>query len=389
MRFHGIDMAGTFRHQILSELPSHVISDEGRDIYLTNGTRWWATSTAWVEYNTGGGTGSGTIGVSTFDVTRSTTAATAGQTVFNLSGNYILGTDDLEVFINGVRPDAFTETDTTTITFTEALEEDDIVVVDIGTESFITAREIDESTVDQTVFTLSTPYQIGANALMVYINGIYQHPSSYDQTDSTHITFSDPIVEGDRVMIENTNPIIPWTYGTVVASEGQTLIAINDTYNLGESALMIFVNGVFQEPGAYVETSPTTILFTEALYVGDVVSTRVNTLAGASPLMASSVSISPSGNFVGNDVQEALDELYVDKYGLIGEVVSRVFTPAEELTISLDRDCVNPVVSVQKSYTGGYEMAIPGTDYNYKQETDGAIIFVSIVSMTARVKVIG
>jgi len=54
--------------------------------------------------------------------------ATAGQTVFNLVNSYALGTNNISVYVNGVRQSAFTETSTTSITFTNPLSLTDEVL---------------------------------------------------------------------------------------------------------------------------------------------------------------------------------------------------------------------------------------------------------------------
>jgi hypothetical protein len=53
MKFHGIEMAGKFKNQVLSSLPPWTTEDEGREIYLTDGTRWFGTDTKWVGYGSG------------------------------------------------------------------------------------------------------------------------------------------------------------------------------------------------------------------------------------------------------------------------------------------------------------------------------------------------
>jgi hypothetical protein len=57
-------------------------------------------------------------------------SATAAQTVFTLANAYTPGGDDLSVYINGVRQDstAYTETNTTTVTFVSGLTNGDGVV---------------------------------------------------------------------------------------------------------------------------------------------------------------------------------------------------------------------------------------------------------------------
>lgn len=55
---------------------------------------------------------------------RGTVTATSGQTVFTVPFTYSVGANTLDVYINGVRQiltSSYTETTTTTVTFTEAV----------------------------------------------------------------------------------------------------------------------------------------------------------------------------------------------------------------------------------------------------------------------------
>ena len=55
---------------------------------------------------------------------RGTVTATAGQTVFTVPFTYTVGSNKLEVFIQGIKQilgSSYTETNTTTITFSEAV----------------------------------------------------------------------------------------------------------------------------------------------------------------------------------------------------------------------------------------------------------------------------
>jgi hypothetical protein len=64
-------------------------------------------------------------------------SASAGQSVFNLSNSYLLGTNNISVYVNGIRQesDAYVETDTTTITFTENLNAGDKVAFIVNERS--------------------------------------------------------------------------------------------------------------------------------------------------------------------------------------------------------------------------------------------------------------
>jgi hypothetical protein len=57
--------------------------------------------------------------------------ATAGQTLFNLSGTYVPGSDVLQVFVNGlllIKTQDYTETSSSSVTFTSGLLSGDQVV---------------------------------------------------------------------------------------------------------------------------------------------------------------------------------------------------------------------------------------------------------------------
>tara|TARA_X000001382_G_scaffold58660_1_gene40284 strand:- start:3414 stop:6350 length:2937 start_codon:yes stop_codon:yes gene_type:complete len=61
-----------------------------------------------------------------------TFTATAGQTAFNLSNTYLQNTNSVNIFVNGVRQSAFTETDNNTVTLTNGASVGDEVVVIIN-----------------------------------------------------------------------------------------------------------------------------------------------------------------------------------------------------------------------------------------------------------------
>ncbi len=59
MKFHGIENIGKFYNQTLASLPTWQSSDEGRQVYLEDGTIWYATDIEWKQVGEGtGGTGS-------------------------------------------------------------------------------------------------------------------------------------------------------------------------------------------------------------------------------------------------------------------------------------------------------------------------------------------
>ncbi len=132
--------------------------------------------------------------------------ASAGQTVFNLANTYSPGTNQIEVFINGVfqvPPENYIETDSDTITFTSGLTAGDFVTVGNTTNaSFTVTIEKQTATAGQTLFNLTTiTYVQGSNKLGVYINGVFQTtPEAYSETSTTSITFVSGLTAGDFVV---------------------------------------------------------------------------------------------------------------------------------------------------------------------------------------------
>ncbi|MCM3387354.1 hypothetical protein M3649_04295 [Ureibacillus chungkukjangi] len=65
-----------------------------------------------------------------------------------------------------------------------------------------------------------------------------------------------------------------------VATEGQTVFTLNNTYEVGKNRLKVIVGGIQQFTSTnYTETSPTSITFLEGLSVGtkvDIEITQIN-----------------------------------------------------------------------------------------------------------------
>ncbi len=106
---------------------------------------------------------------------------------------------------------SYTVSDDTTVTFTESLNTDSDIMFVFGdlsptpVFSNIQATLVETTataTAGQTVFTAPT-YIIAAEKLMVHIDGIMQSLGfgDYTETSTTSITFDEPLVGGERVVI--------------------------------------------------------------------------------------------------------------------------------------------------------------------------------------------
>jgi len=172
-----------------------------------------------------------------------TITATVGQTVVTVP-TYLVGYNELDVFLNGVFQkvaSAYTESSTTSITFTESLKAGDLidvrrtVALSSANPSYLGAssqavdsallggqngayylnysnftnkpsNNINEftATAGQTVFTFSGFTNSDSTRLMVFVNGSKQLHSSYTKT-TTNITLSEGLNAGDIVEIYYLN----------------------------------------------------------------------------------------------------------------------------------------------------------------------------------------
>jgi len=75
----------------------------------------------------------------------------------------------------------------------------------ISTSNFKTFVETFTATEGQTVFTFINTYEIGANRLEVYVDGVQQHtPTNYTETTTNSITLAEGVSVGTEVLVEIT-----------------------------------------------------------------------------------------------------------------------------------------------------------------------------------------
>lgn len=143
--------------------------------------------------------------------------STAGQTVFTLTDPYTPGAGELLVFVNGVRQGtaAFTETNTTTVTFSVALPiGQDVEFVrlfgvsgsnPLGPTTGTVTTQVEEfvTVLGQTNIFLAIPYTPGTGELQVYLNGARQLSTAFTEVSANLITFNSPLGAGDNVLVDH------------------------------------------------------------------------------------------------------------------------------------------------------------------------------------------
>ena len=163
-----------------------------------------------------------------------------------------------------------------------------------------------------TVIQTTVPYSVGRNALIVFINNIYQANASksvngtYVETNSNIITFPNLLLnDGDEVsviigsVVDTINPIVRVTkkrYVTTETNEQSIVLPDSEQYVVGNNSMEVYLNGVLMYAGIdYFETNSTTVTFATPLpYVGtEVVFKKGNIIASAGD-----ISITQQGDVV-------------------------------------------------------------------------------------------
>jgi len=165
-------------------------------------------------------------------VHREVFTATEGQRVFNLQNRYDQMQNRTTVVVNGApqfTPLNYQETTPTSITFYDGLPAGYIVEITYFSDAIPLADDVRTvvtnhtnqivglqnskiekityqkftSTANQTVFNLTTPYELGKGRLKVSIEGVPQYaPSNFTETNTTRFTLSEALPAGLEVVAE-------------------------------------------------------------------------------------------------------------------------------------------------------------------------------------------
>lgn len=150
-----------------------------------------------------------------------TFTATAGQTVFTVTGGYIVGLVD--VYVNGVKyaPADYTATNGTTVVLNTGVVVGDIVDIINYTATIAalpTSRDVFDytATAAQTTFTVSGGYVVGL--LDVYVNGVKLTSSEVTATNGTTFVLTVASVAGDQVQAIRYNTSVNGVSGSGTAN---------------------------------------------------------------------------------------------------------------------------------------------------------------------------
>lgn len=107
-----------------------------------------------------------------------------------------------------------------------------------------------------------------------------------------------------------------------VATGGQTLFNLSNTYVQGINALMVYVNGVRLTNADYTETSTTSITLASPLVAGDEVLVEIGVTNTGSSVAAGIVTFNPAGTIAATNVQTAVQELDSEKVAKSGDTMT-------------------------------------------------------------------
>jgi len=228
--------------------------------------------------------------------------ATAGQTVFTLATPYLVGFNIIKVYINGVFQNigAFLETSTTSITFTSPLTlGDEVQFTSDASLSVLTTTAADVSVAGGTNVqshidnngnphgTTSTQVGLGnVENILNNLNAIIDPNTANDNTQGYQLgsRWINTTNDSSFTLVDATTGAAVWSVGggnseiqveTIVATGGQTVFNLANSYEVGTNTIEIHINGVHQAPAAYAETSSNVITFTSPLTLADDVVFRV------------------------------------------------------------------------------------------------------------------
>lgn len=139
--------------------------------------------------------------------------------------------------------------------------------VDVINENF---EDIETAAEDALSRSGNTPNEMGAT-LDMNSNRIINLP--------TATSASEPVTKGQFDTASGALNPIGFQVEKVTATAGQTVVNFSSiTYTVGGSTLMVFINGVYQDPSSYTETDEDTITLSAGMDLNDVLSVVVLSL---------------------------------------------------------------------------------------------------------------
>jgi hypothetical protein len=300
---------GSFASPELVEtyLTTNNLSKDTGDLYFNSSS---STMYAW----------SGTLWttVGAFSIQQQIHNATVGQTVFGLNNGltYILGTNNIQVFVNGLLKlkdpsgapgtQDYQEATNTTIVFNTPMAGTEEVVFIVG--GFLSNTQLGVTTNTQVITAVAAQtvvpvnsYVVGIGNINVYKNGVYQPVGqAITESSSTSITFLDALDAGDQIVVRsgdilaNININVKAVSTVVTIADAVTTKVVSDVaYIPNNDNIAVYVNGSKQiKQSSYTENANgTDIDFYDVLNEGDKVELVVGNLTSTLQVTEDSASV--------------------------------------------------------------------------------------------------
>lgn len=264
------------------------------------------------------------------------TTATPGQTVFDLSFDYIPGSNVLEVYVDGVLSgkSKYVESSDTSVTFLNAMYGGEVVTFKAEVLSKLTSPIHETMIYDgNSLVTLSHKYNVGDNSLSVFYNGLrLDEGFGYREVSPNQIEIIDQsIVAGGRLTMRRETHMagkavftpldssyMTWSERKTPEADKRTVL-FTKSFLLGGNMIQVFIDGILMDPGAtgdYVEVTNNSIKFNYDLDLTDEVKTVCN--AGLMMWKEKFVSMAGAKRFVlSNPYNPGIDELEVYENGIL------------------------------------------------------------------------
>lgn len=204
----------------------------------------------------GDGSGGGKSSNYLFEVFKNTFESTKAITL--TKGTYVVGTNELEVFQNGIRLRRdydYTETDGRTVTFTETLNLNDNIIFRIrDRENSILPLHIEQehviiNSVNQKTFSLKNTFMEPGKSVEVHYNGLLlANNEDYTLDNNTINLLFEPIIGSLFLFLivdKNHNKRPKLIEEHLTSIDGQTTYTLNTlTFGVGDNELELYINGV-------------------------------------------------------------------------------------------------------------------------------------------------
>lgn len=266
MKFHGVTMVGPFVSQKLATKPDPFVQDrdQGRIIWLTDGTIWYGSLTEWVNFASGAGDASEVEDMYS-DLLRTTFFMNGSYDAFELDAdeNDLVASTTMTHDAKEKRYD---------YTIGQTIESTNLYDVQTGMQW-----------VDYVLPSVHYEYDTGTPQIEVTSNGVdwfvaqnnkvFRIPNEYAGTDlrmrftggGSGELYSWGIIYNKDLGAACTKYGL--TYANFEATEGQTLFELD--YQPG--AITVFLNGDLLDSDDFTATNGEDIIFTTPLHEGDIV----------------------------------------------------------------------------------------------------------------------